>query len=99
MDDAVISPKGARRWQQGHPWIFRSDVIRRPSSEAGAVRVHDARGKPLGVALWSPRSEISLRLVDRNASARLDAEWWRARIGAAVAGRAPIESHANAFRL
>jgi 23S rRNA (cytosine1962-C5)-methyltransferase len=98
-DEAVVSPKGARRWQQGHPWIFRSDVLERPTSPAGAVRVLDARGKPLGVALWSPTSEISLRLVDANAAATLDAAWWRDRIAASVARRASLAPHANAYRL
>jgi 23S rRNA (cytosine1962-C5)-methyltransferase len=99
LDEAVVSNKGARRWQQGHPWIYRSDVTRRPSAPAGAVRVLDTRGKPLGVALWSPRSEISLRLIDSDADARIDASWWRDRIRTCVARRASLESDANAFRL
>jgi len=66
MLSATVSTKGARRWSEGHPWIYRSDVIDRPAGDAGAVRVSDQRGKPLGVALWSPRSEISLRLLDRD---------------------------------
>src|SRR5213596_1129934 len=73
---AAVSAKGARRWQQGHPWIYRSDVTQRPSAAAGVVRVRDARGKAIGLALWSPRSEISLRLLDANPSARIDAAWW-----------------------
>jgi 23S rRNA (cytosine1962-C5)-methyltransferase len=98
-DEAVVSPKGARRWQQGHPWIYRSDVTRRPASAAGAVRVRDTRGKAIGVALWSPKSEISLRLLDPDADARLDAEWWHERISAAIARRAPISTASNAYRL
>ena len=98
-DEAVVSPKGARRWQLGHPWIFRSDVLHRPTSPAGAVRVRDARGKPLGLALWSPRSEISLRLIDRNADATLDEAWWAARIQRCVDRRASLRDSANAFRL
>lgn len=98
-DDAVVSPKGARRWQLGHPWIFRSDVVRRPDAPAGAVRVRDTRGKPLGVALWSPRSEISLRLIERNNEAHVDAHWWRTKISASVERRAPLRASANAYRL
>jgi 23S rRNA (cytosine1962-C5)-methyltransferase len=98
-DDAIVSPKGARRWQLGHPWIFRSDVVNRPDASAGAVRVRDTRGKPLGVALWSPRSEISLRLLDLNPDARIDAHWWRDRITTAVERRAPLREASNAYRL
>lgn len=94
-----MSAKGARRWFAGHPWIYRSDVLQRPTAPAGAVRVHDHRGKPIGLALWSPASEISLRMVDRDAGATLDHTWWRARIGDAVARRAPLTNVANAYRL
>src|SRR5690349_18524162 len=98
-DLAVVTAKGARRWQQGHPWIYRSDVSQRPNAPAGAVRVHDHRGKPIGTALWSPASEISLRFVDRDATAELDDAWWRKRIGAAIDRRRSLSQEASAFRL
>jgi 23S rRNA (cytosine1962-C5)-methyltransferase len=98
-DIAIVSAKGAHRWQKGHPWIYRSDVPRRPAAQAGAVQVHDHRGKPIGVALWSPASEISLRMVDRNAKAVLDLDWWRERIRTALATRTPLANDGNAYRL
>jgi 23S rRNA (cytosine1962-C5)-methyltransferase len=99
MSIAVVSAKGARRWAAGHPWIFRSDVTRRPEAPAGAVCVTDARGAELGWALWSPTSEISLRLLDRRPDARIDAAWWRQRLATAIARRAPLADSASAFRL
>lgn len=98
-DLAVVSAKGARRWQLGHPWIYRSDVVERPTAPAGAVRVQDQRGKPIGVALWSPASEISLRMVDRHPNAELDDAWWRKRIGAAIERRQALAPVATAYRL
>jgi 23S rRNA (cytosine1962-C5)-methyltransferase len=98
-DVAVVSMKGARRWQHGHPWIYRSDITKRPAAPAGAVRVHDHRNRPLGVALWSPASEISLRMVDGDASATLDHNWWRRRLGDAIARRESVRSVATAYRL
>jgi 23S rRNA (cytosine1962-C5)-methyltransferase len=99
MTIARINAKGARRWSSGHVWVYRTDVIERPLVEAGAVLVHDVRGKPLGWALWSPESEISLRLLDRNPNAVIDQAWWDERIAAAIARRVPLEDHTNAFRL
>jgi 23S rRNA (cytosine1962-C5)-methyltransferase len=61
--------------------------------------VRDARGKPLGVALWSPKSEISLRLLDRDFGARIDAAWWQQRILGCARRREPIRTDANAYRL
>lgn len=99
MRTAIVSPKGARRWNAGHPWIFRSDVTERPTGDAGAVRVTDHRGKPLGIALWSPRSEISLRLIDHDPDATIDTTWWHTRIARALARRSGLDGDANAYRL
>jgi 23S rRNA (cytosine1962-C5)-methyltransferase len=96
---AVVTTKGAKRWLAGHPWIYRSDVATRPTVEAGAVLVNDQRGKPLGCALWSPKSEISLRLLDRNPRARIDRAWWREAIRSAIARRDGLDATATAYRL
>ena len=96
---ARVSARAARRWARGHPWIFRSDVTIRPDRPAGAVTVLDHRGKPIGTALWSPVSEIALRMVDASPSAALDTAWWRERISSAAARRASVAKVTNAFRL
>jgi 23S rRNA (cytosine1962-C5)-methyltransferase len=99
-DTAVISSRGAKRYQDGHPWIFKSDVVSPPSAPAGAVSVTDQAGRPLGTALWSPKSEISLRFVTKQSGAALDAAWWRERIGAAIARRdGVLDEQTNACRL
>ena len=99
MSIARVNAKGARRWLSGHPWIYRTDVIERPLMEAGAVLVHDNRAKPIGWALWSPLSEISLRLLDPDPDAVIDQGWWDERIASAIARRVPLEDHTNALRL
>jgi 23S rRNA (cytosine1962-C5)-methyltransferase len=96
---ALVSPKGARRWATGHPWIYRSDVVKRPDVDAGAVLVENSAGAPLGWALWSPRSEISLRLLDRSPNAQIDASWWHARLERAIARRGALADVATALRL
>ncbi len=98
-DVAVVTSRGARRWTDGHPWIFRSDVTTRPAAEAGVVAVTEQSGRPLGWALWSPASEISLRLIERDHRARIDVAWWTARIEAAVKRRSKLGDEANAYRL
>jgi 23S rRNA (cytosine1962-C5)-methyltransferase len=75
MSWATVSARGAARWAAGHPWIYRSDVVSRPDA-AGIVPVRDSRGKFLGQALCSPRSEISLRLLERT-DVVIDYAWWR----------------------
>jgi 23S rRNA (cytosine1962-C5)-methyltransferase len=98
-DTAKVTAKGFRRWQAGHPWIYRSDVSARPDSEAGVVAVFDNRNRPLGWALWSPRSEISLRLLDPDPDAVIDADWWHERIATSASRRVSLETITNAHRV
>jgi 23S rRNA (cytosine1962-C5)-methyltransferase len=95
MDIAKVTAKGAARWAAGHPWIFRSDVTAHPDA-AGVCHVVDSRGKFLGIALCSPKSEIRLRLLSRE-DVIPDLAWWRARLAAAIARREGID--ASAYRL
>ena len=98
-DSATVSQRGAQRWARGHPWIFKSDVRKPPTAPAGVVRVRDDRGRWLGVALWSPTSEISLRLLDQNADVRVDEAWWHDRLSRALERRQGLEDSTNAYRL
>lgn len=97
---AVVSARGARRWAEGHPWIFRSDVVTPPTSGPGTIDVVDQRQRPLGTALWSPESEISIRFVSREPGLTLDASWWERMLSLAIARRAGlIDAETNACRL
>lgn len=60
---------------------------------AGIVRVTDRKGKYLARALYSPRSEIRLRLLTTD-DVEIDQGWWQARIRAAAAKRAGIDASA-----
>lgn len=96
---ARVTTKGLRRWESGHPWVYRSDVADRPASAAGVVLVQDSRNRPLGWALWSPKSEISLRFIEMNTELSLDQEWWRGRIEHTLSRRVGLESVTNAYRV
>jgi 23S rRNA (cytosine1962-C5)-methyltransferase len=92
----VVSATGADRWRYGHPWIYRSDVTKEPGDAPGIVPVNDRRGRFLGQALYSPKSEIRLRLLTRD-PAPINAGWWRDRIAQALAAREGIT--ATAYRV
>lgn len=96
---ATISPRGTKRIKGGHPWIFRSDVVDRPTAPAGIIRMESARGEPLGWSLWSPASEISLRLLEPNPARTPDADWWHRRLTAVIARRSALATQASAYRL
>ena len=88
-----VTARGAERWKQGHPWIYRSDVADEPDRTPGIVPVTDRKGKFLGQALYSPKSEIRLRLLTRGKEP-IDATWWRERIAAAAQRRNGIGASA-----
>jgi 23S rRNA (cytosine1962-C5)-methyltransferase len=99
MEFLSVSNRGAARWAAGHPWIFASDVVDAPGdAPAGAVLVKTGR-RPIGWALYSPRSEIALRLLDRDPDARIDGDWWRRQLAAAATRRAALADVATAYRL
>jgi 23S rRNA (cytosine1962-C5)-methyltransferase len=94
----VVSRKGQARIERGHPWVFRSDVVKDGGASPGAVvRVVDPRGAPLGFALWSSRSEIRLRMVER--SETLAASFLRDRIERALRWRETVAAGAEAYRV
>jgi 23S rRNA (cytosine1962-C5)-methyltransferase len=95
----TITRRGAERAREGHLWIYRSDVRDAASAEGGSVvRVRDERGRAVGQAFYSARSEIALRLLTAR-DEEIDREWWRARLRASAARRAGLEQEAGAFRL
>jgi 23S rRNA (cytosine1962-C5)-methyltransferase len=98
-----VSRRAADRLRAGHVWVYRSDVEGWPEGElaAGLVAVADRRGELLGTALYSPASEIALRVV--TAEAIGEAEWLeilRERLRAAIERRRPmLDAENDAARL
>ena len=71
----------------------------RPARGPGVVVVRDSRNRPLGWALWSPKSEISLRFIERDADTPIDTEWWHRRIEESAGRRVGLETLTNAYRI
>lgn len=63
-----VSSKGATRLLAHHPWVYRSDVLEGPG-EPGLYPVVSSRGG-LGLALYNPNSEISVRAFSFNNAGR-----------------------------
>jgi 23S rRNA (cytosine1962-C5)-methyltransferase len=66
--DAIVAVRahGLERLRQGHHWVYRSDAEIHAALPGGsAVRLVDERGRPLGRAFYSQKSQIALRLLTR----------------------------------
>src|SRR4051812_7480003 len=94
----VISARGEQRLQGGHPWIYRADVADARAAAGDIVQVRSPRGQALGSALFSDRSQITLRMLTYGESVA-DAALLRRRIDAAIAFRESLAIDATAYRL
>ena len=78
----VITAKGTRWVEQGHPWIYEGEVIRQEGNceNGGLVDAVSEKGKYLGTGFLSEKSKIRVRLLSRNANDRFDAAFWQRRL-------------------
>lgn len=78
----VITAKGTRWVEQGHPWIYEGEVIRQEGDceNGGLVDAVNEKGKYLGTGFLSEKSKIRVRLLSRNANDRFDAAFWQRRL-------------------
>ena len=78
----IVTAKGARWVDGGHPWVYESDVARMEGEpENGSlVDVVSEKGKYLGTGFLSEHSKIRARLVSRNANDTFDEAFWRRRV-------------------
>ena len=98
-NEVRVSPKGAGRVASGHPWIFSSDIADRDGAQPGqAVKVADARGRPLGTAHYSSSSQISLRMLSRQVE-EIGRDFFLRRLRAAEAHRRTVVRHTDAYRV
>ncbi len=76
-----------------HPWVFSGAVQRLQNAgegelePGGTVRVCDAHGQPLAVAAYNAQARIAARVWSFEPEAVIDADFFRARVEAALALR------------
>ncbi len=85
-----------------HPWVFAGEIAdrSRDASDGDIVRVSDARGRLLGMAMFNTHSKITLRYLSP-VEEEIDSFWWERRIAEAVARRRRLakSDRTNALRL
>lgn len=95
----TITKRGAQRVHARHCWIYRSDMTDASKAQAGdVVRVAGPRGRVLGSALYSSRSQIALRMISFE-DVNIDRDFWLARLASAEALRDRVVQDTTAFRL
>jgi 23S rRNA (cytosine1962-C5)-methyltransferase len=98
VSSVVISARGEDRLRSGHPWIYRSDVSDARASGGDVVTIRGPRGRVLGRALYSDRSQIALRAIEIGEASEGDG-WLKPRIESAIRFRDTLQIDATAWRL
>jgi len=98
VSTVVIGARGEARLRSGHPWIYRADVVDARAAAGDIVQVRGPRGRTLGSALYSDRSQITLRMLSYGTESA-DEALIRRRIEAAIAFRATLSIDATAYRV
>jgi len=95
----TLAPRGANRILSGHPWVYRSDILSADNPEPGdTVRLRDPRGRFLGKAWFSSKSQIAIRLVTRD-DVPIDDAFLAARLEVAARYRERVVADTSAYRL
>ena len=76
-----IDARGAKRAQQGHPWVFDNEITSQEGEiENGALcDVVSPKGRYLGTGYYNAHSKIRVRLLSRNANDTFDAAFFARR--------------------
>jgi len=87
-----LKPKAeARAIRHGFPWVYADELVmdRRTGNIApGALcTLEDGERRPLGLVTVNVKSKIVARMLDRDPDARIDEDWFAARIARALALR------------
>ena len=94
----IVSSRGAHRVESGHPWVYRADLVDAHVQGGDRVLVRGPRGRTLGQALYSDRSQIAIRMLTRG-DAPADDELVRRRVETAIGFRESLAIDASAYRL
>lgn len=98
MSTVIVNKRGEDRVQSGHPWVYRSDIAEVRAAAGEIVRVSGPRNRVLGEALFSDRSEITIRMLTRG-DTRVDDGLLRKRLEQAIRFRETLKIEGTAYRL
>lgn len=99
---AVVNRRAVDRLRSGHLWVYASDIVsvvlpdNGSSNPPALLPVADARGILIGTALYSPSSQIALRMISRDDIS--EAGWMElldVRLRRAIARRIPLLDEVN----
>src|SRR5579872_2450441 len=98
VSSVAVSPRGERRLESRHPWIYRADITDVRAEPGDIVLVRGSHPQVLGHALYSSTSQIALRMLSYGEEPA-DHSLIERRIRSAAAYRDTLGIDATAYRL
>ena len=87
----AVQPGRHKRAEGGHPWVYSNEAVMDAAAKAlppgSLVRLEAVGGKPLGVATFNPHTLVAARILDRDPGRRIDRDFFKVRLEAALALR------------
>ncbi len=98
-----VRPAAERALRGGHPWLY-AEAIRQQSHEGqpGDLGVvFDQKRRFVAIGLYDPLSPLRLRVLQQGRPARIDRDWFAARLAAALKLREPLaqDERTTGYRL
>ncbi len=103
MHSLFLKPGREKSLKRRHPWVFSGAVshVKGEPTSGETVRVLDSNGQCLGLAAYSPKSQIVARVWSFDCNQSIDEAFFRARLQHAIDRRRSLldSGAANAVRL
>jgi 23S rRNA (cytosine1962-C5)-methyltransferase len=97
-----IRNKEELRLERGHLWAFSNELLDLPKDlPAGSIvtLVREKNGQPIGTGFYNSHSLIAVRLLSRNPSEAIDADFFARAIRQSASRRKLLSERRNAYRL
>ncbi|HVM90850.1 MAG TPA: class I SAM-dependent rRNA methyltransferase [Verrucomicrobiae bacterium] len=102
IPSAILKPGKDIPLAAGHPWVF-SNAIETVDGTPGPgdlIEVRSSKGASLGLGTWNGMNSIRIRMLTRNASERIDADFFETRFRALAAWKeSRLPTGTNGYRL
>ncbi|MEO3947358.1 class I SAM-dependent rRNA methyltransferase [Gorillibacterium sp. CAU 1737] len=90
-----------KRIEEGHPWVYRSEIERMEGepSPGDIVTVMSHHGKVLGSGYYNPKSQLTVRLLGAGAETEMDEAFFEKRFRRCLAHRTRFVPGADSCRM
>jgi len=92
MIDVILKKGKEKAVLNRHPWVFSGaiETIKGKPANGDIVKLMDAKGGFMAYGFYNDQSRVALRLLEWDEAVAVDEQWFRAKVGIAVASRSSI---------